>query len=166
MIEFPPVLLKNAEKLLDLCRSLRLRIATSESCTGGLLAGLLTEIPGSSDVFERGFVTYSDEAKREELGVPRKLLDRYGAVSAPVALAMAEGTLSRTPADLAVSITGIAGPDGGSREKPVGLVYLAVAAKDRGPMQSRLELAGQSRNAIREASVAEALRLLRAQALK
>src|SRR5215813_13385728 len=113
-----------ARALLDLCRRKRLKLAAAESCTGGLLAGLLTEIPGSSDVFERGFVTYSNQAKQEMLGVTQSLIAAHGAVSAEVARAMAQGALNHAPAHLSVAITGIAGPGGGTADKPVGLVYL------------------------------------------
>jgi len=128
---FPPDLLADAEKLLADARARGLKIVTAESCTGGLIAGLLTEIAGSSDVVERGFVTYSNESKCEELGVPEDLIRAHGAVSAEVARAMALGALVRAHADLAVGVTGIAGPGGGSEEKPVGLVYLAAVSGDR-----------------------------------
>src|SRR5499427_4160717 len=117
-----------AHALLDLCRAKRLMIATAESCTGGLVAAMLTEIPGSSDVLERGFVTYSNAAKTAMLGVPADVIARFGAVSRETAGAMAQGALTHSPADLAVSITGIAGPGGGSPDKPVGLVHFAAAA--------------------------------------
>src|SRR5207244_5747837 len=118
-----------ARALLDLCRGKRLLLAAAESCTGGLLAATLTEIPGSSDVFERGFVTYSNEAKRAMLGVTPMTLAGHGAVSRETAEAMATGVLAHAPVDLAVSITGIAGPGGAVPGKPVGLVYLAAAAR-------------------------------------
>ena len=124
---FPPALQEKAARLLDICRARGSRIATAESCTGGLVAGLLTELPGSSDVVERGFVTYSNEAKQECLGVSAALLQRYGAVSEPVARAMAEGALVHSRTDLAVSVTGVAGPGGGSAAKPVGTVWLGLA---------------------------------------
>src|SRR5208337_3022954 len=111
---FPPDLTARAAALLDRCRAADLKIATAESCTGGLVAGLLTEIPGSSAVVERGFVVYSNEAKQDLLGVPADALDRHGAVSEAVARAMAEGALEASFADLAVSVTGVAGPDGGT----------------------------------------------------
>src|SRR5450631_2234013 len=111
---FDPALIDRAAALLTLCRDRGLKIAAAESCTGGLLAALLTEIPGSSAVFERGFVVYSNLAKRELLGVPESTLVRWGAVSAETALAMAQGALARSAADLAVAITGVAGPDGGN----------------------------------------------------
>ena len=109
------------------CDARGLRVATVESCTGGLVGHLITEVPGSSAYFVGGFVTYSDELKREAVGVPDEVLAAHGAVSAQVALAMASGGRERTAADLAVSVTGIAGPDGGSPSKPVGLTYVAVA---------------------------------------
>ncbi|HXW48187.1 MAG TPA: CinA family protein, partial [Xanthobacteraceae bacterium] len=118
-----------AERVLDLCRARGLRVATAESCTGGLVAGALTAIAGSSDVVECGFVTYSNAAKQRMLGVSGTTLRRYGAVSAESAAAMAKGALKKSRADIVVAITGIAGPSGGSKEKPVGLVYFAAAIR-------------------------------------
>lgn len=118
---------KKAAKLLAQYEKNNWKIATAESCTGGLVAALLTEIPGASDVFDRGFVTYSNAAKTKQLGVPAALIKKHGAVSAEVAAAMAKGTLKNSDADVAVAITGIAGPGGGTKLKPVGLVYIAVA---------------------------------------
>src|SRR6185295_1657558 len=126
---FPADLLQLAEDFLHVCRRKSLTVCTAESCTGGLIAALLTEIPGSSDVVERGFVTYSNAAKAEQLGVPADLIAVHGAVSEPVARTMAEGALSHSHADLAVSVTGVAGPGGGSLAKPVGLVHLAAARR-------------------------------------
>ena len=126
---FDQALSAQSEGLLQALRASGLMIATAESCTGGLIAGLLTEIAGSSDVVDRGFVTYSNEAKQDCLGVPAELIARDGAVSSTVARAMAEGALRHSRADIAVSVTGVAGPGGGSAEKPVGLVHLAVARK-------------------------------------
>ncbi|MCP5410994.1 MAG: CinA family protein [Alphaproteobacteria bacterium] len=123
---FAPQLIQQAVDLLAAARGKGVTIATAESCTGGLIAGLLTEIAGSSDVVDRGFVTYSNQAKEEMLGVPHDLLESHGAVSEPVAAAMAAGALTRSRAQLAVAVTGIAGPSGGSDEKPVGLVYVAA----------------------------------------
>ncbi|MBI3709291.1 MAG: CinA family protein [Proteobacteria bacterium] len=120
-----------AAALLDTCRHARLKLATAESCTGGLIAATLTEIAGSSDVLERGFVTYSNAAKTELLGIPARLIARHGAVSEAVARAMAEGALDRAPVDLAIAVTGIAGPGGATSRKPVGLVHLACARKGR-----------------------------------
>src|SRR5256886_14162412 len=119
-----------ARALLDLCRSKRLKLGAAESCTGGLLAATLTEIPGSSDVFERGFVTYSNEAKETMLGVPPLTLKSHGAVSRETAEAMARGVLAPAPVDLAVSITGIAGPGGAVPGKPVALLDTAAASRD------------------------------------
>ena len=125
-----PELVAQAQALLDLCRRKQLKIAAAESCTGGLLAAVLTEIPGSSDVLERGFVTYSNEAKQAMLGVPSTVLERHGAVSRETAEAMARGAVAHAPVDLAVSITGIAGPGGATAGKPVGLVHFAAASRD------------------------------------
>jgi nicotinamide-nucleotide amidase len=124
---FSPALLAQAEKLLADARGKNLKIVTAESCTGGLIAGLLTEIPGSSDVVERGFVTYSNESKQELLGVPAALIAQHGAVSDEVARAMVQGALRHSPAQMAIAVTGVAGPGGGTASKPVGLVYLAAA---------------------------------------
>jgi nicotinamide-nucleotide amidase len=162
MSAFPPELLADAEELLELCRKRRLKIATAESCTGGLVAGLLTSIAGSSDVFERGFVTYSNEAKVELLGVAEDTLKSSGAVSAETARAMAEGALKHSHADIAVSVTGVAGPGGGSPDKPVGLVFIGTATKSRPTQSVRFEFGPLSRADIRMRTVVEALRLLRA----
>ena len=116
--------------MLDRCRAKKLRVVTAESCTGGMVAAALTEIAGSSDVFERGFVTYSNDAKAESLGVPRDMLRQHGAVSEPVARAMAEGGRAALSATFAVAVTGVAGPGGGSAEKPVGLVHFGCAGPD------------------------------------
>jgi nicotinamide-nucleotide amidase len=149
-----------ATHVLELCRARGLQVATAESCTGGLVAAALTEIPGSSDVVDRGFVTYSDDAKRAMLGVPAATLKRHGAVSAQTAKAMAAGALKNSRADLAVSITGIAGPGGGSKQKPVGLVYFAAASRN-GRRIARKRLYGEiGRRQVRLRSVAEALALL------
>ena len=121
--------IEQATALLELCRRKKLRIATAESCTGGLIAATLTEIPGSSDVVDRGFVTYSNEAKQAMLGVPAATLNQFGAVSRETAEAMASGALAHSLAELVVSVTGIAGPGGGSADKPVGLVHFAAAAR-------------------------------------
>jgi nicotinamide-nucleotide amidase len=155
-------LIKSAERVLSLCRAGGFTIVTAESCTGGLVAATLTEISGSSDVFERGFVTYSNEAKEAMLGVPATVLDRYGAVSRETAEAMAAGALAHSPADFAVAITGIAGPTGGSKDKPVGLVHFAAAARG-GTLIAREKRFGDiGRRQVRLASVAEALTLLEA----
>jgi nicotinamide-nucleotide amidase len=151
-----------ARRVLDLCRKRGLRIATAESCTGGLVAGALTEISGSSDVVDRGFVTYSNAAKEAMLGVPAVTLRRHGAVSRETAAAMVKGALKNSLADIAVSITGIAGPGGGTKQKPVGLVYFAAARRD-GRRLARKRLFGSiGRRQVRLHSVAEALALLEA----
>jgi nicotinamide-nucleotide amidase len=160
-VSFAIELTEAAKEILDLCREHRLMLATAESCTGGLLAALLTEIPGSSKVFERGFVTYSNEAKFEMLDVNGGLLNRYGAVSQEVAIAMCQGALTRSRANLAASITGVAGPGGGTVEKPVGLVFLACMKAEEKPICSRLGLGERQRNEIRQIAVMEAIRLLR-----
>ncbi|HZP18664.1 MAG TPA: CinA family protein [Bauldia sp.] len=135
-------------------------IATAESCTGGLVAGALTDIAGSSTVFERGFITYSNEAKTELLGVPAPLIAAHGAVSEEVARAMAAGAIAHSRADLAVSVTGIAGPTGGSPEKPVGLVHFAIARRGIEGRALRRLFPDGGRAAIRAAAVEEALELL------
>ena len=117
-------LLDQAETLLDRARTAGVMIATAESCTGGLVSGLLTEIPGSSDIVDRGFVTYSNLSKEEMLGVPRSLLETHGAVSEEVVLAMARGALAHSNGDVSISVSGVAGPDGGTAEKPVGTVWI------------------------------------------
>jgi len=158
----PDALTADAASLLDSYRRAVLRLATAESCTGGLIAACLTEIAGSSDVFECGFVTYSNDAKIEALGVPADLLHKHGAVSAHVARAMAEGALQHSHADVAVAVTGVAGPGGGTPTKPVGLVYLAALRRAREPIVERHHFHGD-RSAIRLASVEAAFVLLRQQ---
>jgi len=157
---FGPTLLDSARDLLDAARARNIRIVTAESCTGGLIAALLTEIPGSSDVVERGFVTYSNEAKEEALGVPATLLRKYGAVSNHVARAMADGALRHARAQLAIAVTGIAGPGGGSAEKPVGLVYIALA-DGHNISTHEFRFGDIGRGQVRLKTVAEAIRLLR-----
>ena len=148
-----------SERVLAACRGARLRLAVVESCTGGLVLASLTAIPGASDVVERGFVTYGNDAKAEMLGVPGALIDAHGAVSEPVARAMAEGALRHSPADIGVGVTGIAGPGGATTEKPVGLVHLAAARKGRETTHERHLFAGD-RTAIRRAAAAAALALI------
>lgn len=159
---YPPDLITRAAALLERYRKAGLKVATAESCTGGLVAGLLTEIPGSSAVVERGFVTYSNEAKQEILGVPTETINAHGAVSEETAQAMAEGALRASPADIAVSITGIAGPDGGSAEKPVGLVWFACARRGAATVAQVERFGDIGRGAVRLASVGTALALLEA----
>src|SRR3984893_3486095 len=149
-----------ARALLDLCRGKRLTLAAAESCTGGLLAATLTAIPGSSDVVERGFVTYSNAAKSEMLGVPVWLIERHGAVSEDVARAMAGGALTHSHATLAVSVTGIAGPEGGSADKPVGLVHFAAGRRDEAIRHEQVVFGDLGRAEIRRRSVERALALL------
>ncbi len=158
---FSSELLHDAEALLADMQRRSLRLATAESCTGGLLAGLLTEIPGASATLERGFVTYSNAAKTSLLGVGASLIERFGAVSEEVARAMAEGALGHAPVDIAVAVTGIAGPDGGSLEKPVGLVYLAVAVKGSDTCVRECRFGSIGRSEIRLASLREAVLLMR-----
>ncbi len=152
-------LLTRAEKLLQAYRRAGLKLATAESCTGGLVCATLTEIAGSSDVVERGFVTYSNEAKSELLGVSTDLIERVGAVSAEVAGAMASGALDRSAADVTVSVTGIAGPGGATADKPVGLVYLGVCRRGREATHEQHVFSGD-RRAVRQASLLAALDLL------
>ena len=158
---FPTELVMSARLLLADAEERRLKIATAESCTGGLVAALLTEIPGSSSVFERGFVTYSNRAKQEMLGVPGDLIADCGAVSEPVARAMAEGALREAHANISVAITGVAGPGGGTAMKPVGLVHLAAARENRALLHETLRLGEIGRDEIRLAAVGVALEMLR-----
>jgi nicotinamide-nucleotide amidase len=161
---FPPDLTARAAALLDRCREARLKIATAESCTGGLIAGLLTEIPGSSAVVERGFVVYSNEAKQELLGVAATTILAHGAVSEETARAMAEGALAASRADVAVSVTGVAGPDGGTASKPVGLVWFACARRGGATVSREARFGDIGRARVRLASVGVALELLEAAA--
>ena len=153
-------IMRTAATLLDRLRAKDLRLVTAESCTGGLIAAALTEIRGSSDVFERGFVTYSNLAKSDLLGVPEAVIARHGAVSREVALLMAKGALTRSPADLAVAVTGVAGPGGGSAEKPVGLVHVAAARKGGQSRHRECRFGDVGREAIRLNSVAAAFALI------
>jgi nicotinamide-nucleotide amidase len=157
---FSPALQDEAARLLDALRARAKRIVTAESCTGGLIAALLTEIPGSSDVVERGFVTYSNAAKCECLGVPADLIAAHGAVSEPVARAMAEGALAHSHADIAVSVTGVAGPGGGTATKPVGLVHLGLTRSGSPTLHQELRLGDIGRHLVRLKSVEAALALL------
>jgi nicotinamide-nucleotide amidase len=151
---------RSAQRVIDACTARRLTIATAESCTGGLVVGALTEIPGSSAAVMCGFVTYSNEAKQDMLGVSPEILQKHGAVSRATAAAMCDGVLARAPVDLVVAITGIAGPGGGSDEKPVGLVHFAAAAR-AGARLAREERYGDiGRSEIRRRSVLVALGML------
>jgi len=160
---FDPETLALAENVLALCRARGWRVATAESCTGGFLAAALTAIPGASEVVERGFVTYSNRSKIELLGVPRETIAEHGAVSAETAAAMARGAVARAGADLAVAVTGLAGPGGGTPQKPVGLVFIGVATREGAARVERHVFPGD-RAEIRRAAVVEALQMLEAEA--
>ena len=149
-----------AATLLDLCKAKKIMVATAESCTGGLVAGALTDIAGSSAVVDRGFVTYTNEAKQQMLGVPAETLRVFGAVSAETAAAMARGALGHANADIVVSITGIAGPGGGSAEKPVGLVHFAAASRGGRLIHRERRFGDIGRAEVRRRSVLEALTML------
>jgi nicotinamide-nucleotide amidase len=152
-----------AEAVLAACRARGWHLATAESCTGGLVVAALTAIAGSSDVVERSFVAYSNDAKMELLGVSAETIAAHGAVSAQTVAAMARGVIARAPVDLAVSITGVVGPGGGTPQKPVGLVYLGIARKDGGARVERRIFNGD-RTAVREAALVLALELLQEEA--
>ncbi len=157
---FPDDIFQSAGSLLEALRAKNWRLATAESCTGGLIAAAMTEVPGSSDVFDRGFVTYSNAAKIAMLDVPEDVLNRYGAVSVEVAAAMARGALKNSAADIAVSVTGVAGPGGGSVEKPVGMVCFAVERRT-GEVKTDIQNFGDiGRQEVRLQSVRRALVLL------
>ncbi len=159
----PDSLLTAAETLLAVCRAKGIRLATAESCTGGLIAAALTANAGASDVVDRGFVTYSNEAKTELIGVPMDLIQTHGAVSEPVARAMAEGALARSRATIGVAVTGLAGPGGGGVDKPVGTVCFGLARTGRVTISERHILPGD-RAGIRSAAAAHALAMIRASA--
>lgn len=162
MTTFDAALEARAKALVALLASRRLKLATAESCTGGLVAGLITEIAGSSAVLDRGFVVYSNEAKSGMLGVSTHTLAEHGAVSEPTARELAEGALARSLADVAVSITGIAGPGGGSDAKPVGLVHFACARKGRETAHVERRFGDLGRSGIRRAAIEQALDLIEA----
>jgi nicotinamide-nucleotide amidase len=153
-------LIEAARALIELCRGKQLTIAVAESCTGGLLAATLTEIPGSSAVLDRGFVTYSNAAKQAMLAVPARTLESFGAVSRETALAMAEGALAHAPVDLAAAITGIAGPGGALPGKPVGLVHLAAVSRGGELIHREQRFGDIGRSQVRLASVRQALAML------
>lgn len=162
-------LVLEAQGVLDFCRQHGFTVATAESCTGGLVAAYLTHIAGASDIVERGFVTYSDESKTELLGVDAQIIAEHGAVSRQTALAMAAGALWRSRASLSVSVTGIAGPSGGSEDKPVGLVHFAIARRvsvsreqlDFKALHHEEQYGDIGRAEVREASVSTAFKMLR-----
>ncbi len=149
-----------AKNLLAICKEKNLLVATAESCTAGLVAGTLTEIPGVSSILDRAYVTYSDEAKHEMLGVSRELLKTHGAVSQQTAEAMVRGVLGQSRVHLAVSVTGIAGPDGGSPEKPVGLVYFSAASRDGEIVDAEKRYGDIGRAQVRKQSVLQAFKML------
>jgi len=150
-----------AMAVLDACRARGFKIATAESCTGGLVVGALTEVAGSSDVVDRGFVTYSNEAKQKMLGVPAATIEKHGAVSRETAEAMARGALGNAHANIVVSITGIAGPGGGSNDKPVGLVHFAAATRNGALTHKEMRYGDIGRSEVRRLSVLQALAMLR-----
>jgi nicotinamide-nucleotide amidase len=156
---------QRAAVLLEQCRSQGIKVATAESCTGGMLAALLTSVPGSSDVFDCSFVTYSNEAKKRMLGISHELIAEHGAVSRECALAMAHGAILESAATLAVSITGVAGPGGGTTAKPVGLVHFACAQRNGATLHREERFGDIGRAGVRTASVEVALELLEAQLL-
>ena len=157
--DFPAEIINRAESLIELCRGKNIRLSTIESCTGGLLSGCLTDIAGSSDVLDRGFVTYSNEAKHEEVGVSQQSLEQFGAVSDVVAREMCAGAMRRDGVGAAVSLTGIAGPGGGTDTKPVGLVFIGIATRSAAPVAHQYVFNGD-RQEVRAAAIVEALELL------
>lgn len=156
---FPETLTAQASELIDLCRRRKLMLATAESCTGGLIAGLITSVPGSSDVLDCGFVTYSNAAKIRMIGVSAALMKQHGAVSEEVARAMAEGTLACSGADVAIAVTGIAGPGGGTAQKPVGLVHCAAARRSHFTLHRMLKLGEIGRENVRLQTIFAAIGL-------
>ena len=157
---FPDAFLSRAADLIASCRTKGLTVATAESCTGGLLAALITAIPGSSDVFERGFVTYSNAAKIECLGVSPRILEDFGAVSGEAAQAMAAGALAHSSADMTLSTTGIAGPGGGSPGKPIGLVHFGLAHRGGAIVGVEKRFGDLGRDGVRSAAIGMAIELL------
>ncbi len=149
-----------AEQLLAICKRKNLLVATAESCTAGLVAGTLSEVPGVSSILDRGYITYSNEAKHEMLGVPHDILKDHGAVSRQTAEAMVRGVLGRARVHLVVSVTGIAGPDGGSEEKPVGLVHFAAASRSGKLTHAEKRFGNVGRAQVRKQSVLQAFRML------
>jgi nicotinamide-nucleotide amidase len=160
MSTFADPIVALATELITACKSRGMMLATAESCTGGLIAGALTDIAGSSAVVDRGFVTYTNTAKREMLGVQAATLAVYGAVSRETALQMVQGALFRSQAALAVAVTGIAGPGGGSADKPVGLVHLAARARTGKILHREMQYGDVGRDAVRRATVVTALEML------
>ena len=159
---FPMEINNRSSNILKLCKQKGVTIVTAESCTGGLIAGCLTEIPGSSSVIEGGFLTYSNQAKMSMLSVKLEQLDQYGAVSEEVARAMADGALGSSKADIAVACTGVAGPGGATDTKPVGLVHLSCASRQHPTLHKKCNFSGE-RSTIRLATVNAAFGLIEAQ---
>lgn len=159
-MHFPDEILTLSQTIITDFTAKGLMVSTAESCTGGLIAGALTEIPGSSAVVDRGFVTYTNSAKREMLGVQEETLAQFGAVSKETALQMVHGALFRSHADLAVAVTGVAGPGGGSAEKPVGLVHLAARARNGALIHHEMRYGDIGRDKVRLATVKTALEML------
>lgn len=156
---FPMEILNLAEKLVADCTEKNIKIATAESCTGGLIAGCLTAVGGSSAVFERGFTTYSNAAKSELLGVPGEMIETHGAVSEQVAAAMAEGALAAAPVQLTIAVTGIAGPTGGTTAKPIGTVQIASACTGKKTI-NKVFLFNGDRSEVRMATVKASLEMM------
>jgi nicotinamide-nucleotide amidase len=157
---FPAREIKRAEKVVADCRAKGLTLTMAESCTGGLLASLITEVSGASDVFQRGFVTYANSAKTDMIGVPAPMIDEFGAVSGQVAEAMATGALVAAQADLAAAVNGIAGPAGGTPEKPVGRVHISIARSDAPPTSKQFDFGDLGRSRVRLQTVANALQMI------
>lgn len=158
---FDDPLLMSARDLIAAATAKSLKVATAESCTGGLITGLLTEVAGSSAVVDRGFVTYSNAAKTAVLGVPADLIAADGAVSKGVAIAMVAGALAHAKADIAVAVTGVAGPGGGSSQKPVGTVHIAAQRRDREPVHQLQQYGDLGRSNVRRATIIDALAIMR-----
>ena len=158
-MKMPPAIAAEAKKAVEALAAAKLSVVTAESCTGGLVGGALTSVPGSSAVVHGGFITYANAAKTAMLAVPARLIRDYGAVSAQVARAMADGARNKAHVDLAVSVTGIAGPDGGSADKPVGLVWFGLAVKDRPPVAEKRIFDNRGRDFIRRETVRHALEM-------
>lgn len=150
---------QKAEELLTICKTKKILVATAESCTGGMVSSAITDIPGSSEIFDRGFITYSNEAKMEMLGVQAEIIDKYGAVSKETAIAMAEGAIKKSRADISVSITGIAGPGGGSDEKPVGLIYFGFSGRKMAAKHEKHIFDG-NRQQVRQKATLQAIEIL------
>ena len=156
---FPDDVIAAATALLEACRTAGVKIVTAESCTGGLLAGALTEVAGASDVVDCGFITYSNDAKSDTLGVAEELMTQHGAISDVVAREMAIGALEHSNAEIAIAVTGVAGPGGGTAAKPVGLVYIAVQRLGREPVIKECRFGDIGRSAVRLATVREAIQM-------